>query len=144
AQRLEAVGMVSGAVFSDLEGDGKPELVLACEWGPLRVFKIEGDKFVPWDVPVTINDQPSTLSRLTGWWNGVTAGDLDGDGRLDLVASNWGLNTRYRTSEEHPRKIYYGDFGSGGVDVIETYFETGSEVPDRGLRTVAAALPWVR
>src|SRR4030095_13441316 len=116
----------------------------------------EREKLLPWDVPVTINDssrrsstkadQPSTLSRLTGWWNGVTAGDLDGDGQLDLVASNWGLNTRYRTGEEHPRKIYYGDFGSGGVDVIETYFETGmkSDVQDRGLRAVAAALPWVR
>jgi hypothetical protein len=156
AQRLEGVGLVSGAVFSDLDGDGKPELVLACEWGPLRVFKYEREKLLPWDVPVTINDssrrsstkadQPSTLSRLTGWWNGVTAGDLDGDGRLDLVASNWGLNTRYRTSAEHPRKIYYGDFGSSGVDVIEAYYETGitGEVPDRGLRALTAALPWVR
>jgi hypothetical protein len=146
AQRLEGVGLVSGAVFSDLDGDGKPELILACEWGPLKIFRNQSGNLVPWDPPVLINNQQSTISQLTGWWNGVTAGDLDGDGRLDLVASNWGLNTRYRTSAEHPRKIYYGDFGSGGVDVIEAYYESGmkTEVPDRGLRAVAAVLPWVR
>src|SRR5207249_9053114 len=124
-QRLEKVGLVSGAVFTDLDGDGKPELVLACEWGPVRIFKNDHDKFVPWDAPVTINHQPTTINQLSGWWNGVAAGDFDGDGRMDLVASNWGLNTRYRTSREHPRKIYYGDFGSGNVDVIEANYDAG-------------------
>jgi enediyne biosynthesis protein E4 len=146
-QRLEKVGLVSGAVFSDLDGDGKPELVLACEWGPIRIFKRARDELVAWDAPVTFNHQRSTLNQLSGCWNGVTTGDLDGDGRLDIIATNWGLNSKYRTSREHPRKMYYGELeGQGRVEVIEAFYDEvmQAEVPERGLRAVAAALPFVK
>ncbi len=136
----DKTGMVSGAVFSDLDGDGDPDLVLACEWGPVRVYRNEGSKYLE------ITDQTG-LSQYLGWWNGVATGDFDEDGRLDIVASNWGENTRYRTSAEHPRQLYYGDLdGNGSVEDIETHYEPGmkAEVPDRGLRAVGAALPWVR
>src|SRR2546425_3761004 len=146
-QRLEKVGLVSGAVFSDLDSDGKPDLVLACEWGPVRIFRNERGKLVSWDAPLIINDQQSTFNQLTGWWTGVATGDFDGDGRMDIVANNWGLNTQYRTSREHPRKLHYGDLGgTGAVDLIETSYDEPmqAEVPERGLRAVSAALPWVK
>jgi hypothetical protein len=66
---------------------------------------------------------------------------------MDILASNWGKNSPYRTSREHPLKVYYGDWdGNGSVDVIEAYYDEGmkAEVPVRGLRTVGAALPWVK
>jgi len=146
-QRLEKLGLVSGAVWSDLNGDGQPELILASEWGPVRIFRNESGKLVAWDAPVTLNDQPTTLNQLSGWWNGVNTGDFDNDGRLDIVVSNWGKNSAYGTSRDHPRKVYYGDFGGGGgVDVIEAYYneEMKAEVPGRGLKAVGAALPWMR
>ena len=139
-QRLEKLGLVSGAVFSDLDNDGQPDLVLACEWGPVRVFHNAGGQLKE----VT---QALGLSGYTGWWNGVTTGDLDGDGRMDIVASNWGLNSKYRTSREHPRKIYYGELeGSGRVELVEAYYEEGlkGEVPERGLRAGGGALPFVK
>src|SRR5207249_2818358 len=89
SRALEKVGLVSGAVFSDLEGSGHPDLILACEWGPLHVFHNERGKLMPMDFPLLWPDEPATnhlpakLSQLTGWWNGVTAGDFDGDGRMD-------------------------------------------------------------
>ena len=128
-QRFEKLGLVSGAVFSDLDGDGRPELVLACEWGPIRIFRNEHGQFRPWDPPVrwstnSLKSQLSTLDQLTGWWAGVTTGDFDGDGRLDIVASNWGLNSSYYTDPEHPRKLYFGDLGDRGVvDIVEAHFD---------------------
>jgi hypothetical protein len=71
---------------------------------------------------------------------------LDGDGRLDIIASNWGLNSRYQASHAHPRKIYYGDLaGRGMVDAVEAYYDTDlrKEVPDRGLKTMSEALPFL-
>ena len=146
-QRLDKVGLVSGAVFSDLDGDGFPELVLACEWGPVRIFRNERGHFVPWDAPVTLDARPSTLNHLTGWWSGVTTGDLDGDGRMDIVAGNWGLNSQYRASPEHPRKLYYGDLGGHGtLDLVESSYDEAmkADVPQRGLGVVGGALPWLR
>ena len=142
---LEQVGLVSGAVWSDLDGDGYAELILACEWGPLRIFRNDHGRLAAWDPPVTnLNSQLSTLNQLTGWWNGVTTGDLDGDGRLDIIASNWGLNTPYRATPEHPAVLYYGELSGGGtVSLIEgEYDPTVKAIVPRGMREkVAEALP---
>ena len=139
AQKFENLGLVSGAVFSDLDGDGKAELILACEWGPVRVFKNANGTFK--DITSQLG-----LATYTGWWAGVTTGDLDGDGRLDIIATNWGLNSKYHTSRERPLKIYCGDLdGNGTVEVIEAYYDAAlrKEVPDRGLKAVSAAIPFL-
>jgi hypothetical protein len=115
------VGLVSGAVWSDLDGDGYPELVLACEWGPVKVFKNHRGQLR--DATAELG-----LAPWTCWWNGVTTGDLDEDGRLDLIASNWGLNDGYRASPDHPLRLYFGDLaGRGVVDLIETYYAPAAE-----------------
>lgn len=150
---LANVGLVSGAVFSDLDGDGYAELVLACEWGPLRVFRNDHGRLKEWDpplvlhAPAALNAPPSTLSQLTGWWNGVTTADFDGDGRMDIVASNWGRNTVYETHRAQPLRLYYGDInGFGLVDLVEAYFEPamGKIVPERAFTSMREAFPFLR
>ncbi len=146
---LEQVGLVSGAVWSDLDGDGLPELLLACEWGPLKIFRNVNGKLHPWNPPVTTttNSSSSTLNQLTGWWNGITTGDFDGDGRLDIIASNWGQNSKYERHRASPLRVYFGDFSGQGMHaVLESYFELGmgKYVPGRRLEVLAEAMPFLR
>jgi enediyne biosynthesis protein E4 len=95
----------------------------------------------------TPNPKLGTLSALTGWWNSVTTGDIDGDGRLDLIAGNWGLNTIWQASAERPARIYYGDLGGQAtMDLLEAESDpaTGATVPMRLLNSLAPSMPFLR
>ena len=149
ASALKQAGLVSGATFSDLNGDGAPELILACEWGPLRIFRNTAGRLTEWDAPVNLpgENTPVLLRQLTGWWTSVTTGDFDGDGRLDIVAGNWGLNSIYESpSLRRPLTMFYGDFDhNGSLDLLETEFDDrGRIAPRRDMKKLSAGWPEVR
>jgi hypothetical protein len=131
------VGLVNGAVFSDINGDGHVDLVLACDWGPVRIFINENGR-------LTEATEKLGLAKYVGWWNGVTTGDFDGDGRIDIVASNWGRNTRHQQHRSRPLRLYYGDLdGNGTTDLIEAYFDIAMDkvVPEQRLDIMSSGIP---
>ncbi|MFM8361039.1 MAG: CRTAC1 family protein, partial [Verrucomicrobiota bacterium] len=122
----------------------------AAEWGPPQFFRPVEGKLVPWPVPVEEDGRRLGPAELSGWWNGVVAGDFDGDGRLDVAASNWGLNHWdpgfSLAARGSVRRIRFGDLGSGsGFDLLETFVdgENGQEYPARSAVALRGPFPAV-
>ena len=137
---LEEIGLVSGAVFSDVDVDGDPDLLLALEWGRVRVLRNDGGRFVD-----ATGDWG--LSRLYGRWNGITTGDLNADGRPDVVVTGWGRNLRDRPEEGRPLVLYHDDLDRNGTwdAILAQPPEPGAEPrPLVGFQRLRVGLPSVR
>jgi hypothetical protein len=103
APALKNIGLVCDALFTDFDGDGNTDLLLAGEWMPLTFLKYSNGKFV--------NTTPTTgVSDIPGWWNSIVAGDFRHTGRMDYIAGNTGLNTLYQASTAQPVYITAKDF----------------------------------
>ncbi len=140
AALLRGTGPISAALFTDLTGDGWPELVLATDGGPIRIFRNEHGR-------LSDATEQLGLARVLGNWNGVASGDFDGDGRLDLVATNWGRNLTYSASAENPLYFYIGRFGpSNTVDIVPASRDSalGELVPIESFARLTRALPTIR
>lgn len=112
APELDKIGMVTDAAWADLDGDGKPELIIVGEWMPITVFTNRNGKLT--NVTTDYFDQ-----LCTGWWNKLFVGDLDGDHKPEIIAGNWGQNSQCVVDIKHPAELYYKDFDNNGtVDPI--------------------------
>ncbi len=115
--------MVTDAVWLDINGDKKPDLVIVGEFMPIKVFINNNGK---------LEDRSSDYIHFpsNGWWNTIYAADMDDDGDTDLVIGNMGLNTQFHASDKEPVTLYYKDFdGNGTIDPILCYYINGTSYP---------------
>jgi hypothetical protein len=116
---IQRVGIVRDMILADLDGDADRDLIIALEWGGIIAYVRERNVF-----------EKRTLSAARGWWNSVRANDLDGDGDLDFIAGNLGLNSRLKASMKEPVRLYLNDFDKNGtMDQVLTYYLDGNEIP---------------
>jgi hypothetical protein len=138
APALSDAGMVTSALFTDADGDGWLDLLVAAPWQPLRLLRNDGGRFV--DATAAAG-----LAGTAGWWNSLCAWDVDGDGDLDYIAGNQGWNTKYKASPARPARLYYGDFdGNGTRDLVEAKYEGDNLLPVRGRSCSSQAMPFLR
>lgn len=123
---LREAGMVTDALWTDFNGDHKPDLVVAGEFMPILFFENSGRGLAK--LKTDIDDQ-------TGWWNSLAAGDFDFDGDVDYVAGNLGLNNCYQASANFPLKVYAKDYdGNASLDaVMACYMRESMESFERKL-----------
>lgn len=114
APDLLHAGMVTDAGWADIDGDGKKELIITGDWMAIMIFKYKAG----------VLEKIKELPHSSGWWNSLTVSDIDGDGDLDFVAGNFGLNSRLKADVEHPAKLYVGDFDDNGHnECIPVYYK---------------------
>lgn len=120
---LDTAGMINDAKWFDYDLDMKPDLIIAGEFMPLRIFHNEGRKLK--EVTEDVH-----LSKSNGWWNRIEIGDINNDGYPDVVSGNHGLNSRIKASVEKPVSMYVGDFdGYGTIKQILCTYNGDNQYP---------------
>ena len=116
APDLQKIGMVTDAAWVDLNNDGKKDLIVVGEWMPISVF-------INSNGHLTNKTADYFDKNYSGWWNKLLVADINKDGKPDIVAGNFGLNSQCRVSDKEPADMYYKDFDNNGtVDPILCFY----------------------
>lgn len=137
AKGLDVVGLVTSALWSDVDDDGWIDLLVTLDWGTVKLFGNARGKLED-------RTEAAGLAGASGWWNAIAGADLDGDGDIDYVLGNFGRNTKYRVSADHPARIYCKDYdGDGRFDIVEAEDGAEGQLPVRGRSCSSSAMPFL-
>ncbi|MFC4871706.1 VCBS repeat-containing protein [Negadavirga shengliensis] len=138
APDFRQIGMTRDAWTGDLDGDGHEEIILVGEWMPLKLFKWTENGYKDISGSAGLHDSE-------GLWQRIEVADFNQDGHLDIIAGNWGLNSRLQASKEAPLALYINDFDENGtVEHILTMVEKGKRIPLVLKNSLLRQLPGLR
>ena len=135
-QPFQNIGMITDAIWEDYDSDGFVDLILVGEWMTPKFFKNRKGNFV---------EENLINSKLTGLWQQIAPFDIDKDGDVDFLLGNWGKNSKFEASQEHPLRMYYSDFDeNGSTETILCNFKNGAYYPLLGLDELASQIVSLR
>ncbi len=134
-KRLKKIGMVTDACWMDFDQDGDNDLIIVGEW--MKVCILMNNKGFFTDVT-----RKSGMEETSGWWNCIRAADVDGDGDLDLIGGNLGLNSILKASVKEPVDMYLNDFdNNGSLDQLICSYQDGISYPVASLDELISQIP---
>ncbi|WP_299548766.1 VCBS repeat-containing protein [Seonamhaeicola sp.] len=135
APELERIGMVTDAIWTDINNDDHIDLIVTGEWMGIEVFINDNGS-------LTKSTNHESLANTKGWWNRLLVADVDSDGDNDIIAGNLGLNYKFHATPEKPFLIYTNDFNFDNVeDIVLAKDYKGEEVPIRGKTCMTQQMP---
>ena len=136
AFKLNDVGMITDAVWEDIDGDNKKDLIIVGDWMAPVIFKNTGRRLAEFK---------NNLTEQKGFWNTVSCADLNNDGKKDLILGNKGTNTSYKCSKENPMKMLVNDFDDNGtIEQITTRTIEGKDMPLHMKGELAKQIPSIK
>ena len=131
-EALQKAGMITDAIWDDFNNDGQTDLIVIGEWMAPKFFKNNNGVFIEENV---------TDSKLKGLWRQIEPFDIDNDGDTDYLLGNWGTNSKFKASQDHPMRMYHADFdGNGRTETIVCTYKNGAYYPLLGLDELAGQL----
>jgi enediyne biosynthesis protein E4 len=135
--QLAKLRFIRDITCSDINQDGREDLIIAAEWQPVSVFLNTGKTYKSWTSVL--------LQELKGWWQTVSIADVNNDGKADLMAGNWGLNNKFNVTSGQPLHAYNNDLDKDGKnDLILSYHHQGKYYPFRPKSDLELELPYLK
>jgi enediyne biosynthesis protein E4 len=136
AFKLNQMGMITDAVWEDIDNDNKKDLIVVGDWSAPKIFKNTGRRLAEFK---------NNLSEYSGFWNTVACVDLNNDGKKDLILGNKGTNTTYKCSKSNPMKLFVNDFDDNGtIEQITTRTINGKDMPLSLKKELAGQIPSIK
>ena len=139
APEFPQLGMATSAEVTDIDKDGRDDIIVVGEWMPIKVFKNTESGFT------NISEDMGLTKDTAGWWWSIKGADFDNDGDEDFIVGNLGLNYKYKANEDETFDIYLNDFdGNNKKDIVLSYYNDGEKFPVRGRGCSSQQIPAIK